>query len=114
MDLTAGEQKLAYLYVGEVAKSIASAAVADTKSGIYNICSDNPIPLKDLVTKIRNKIDKDFVLNFGVLPYRDGQSFYMEGATDKIANNLYKIDTSTFEKHLDETIKYYINIYKNE
>lgn len=51
MDLTPGEQRLAYLYVEEVAKSIASVLNVIGKSGIYNICSDNLISLKDLDDK---------------------------------------------------------------
>ena len=113
MDLTAGEQKLAYLYVGEVAKAIASAAEAEGKSGIYNVCSNNPVPLKELVTMIRNKINPDFQLNFGALPYREGQCFYMEGSTEKLEKNLYHIDTCSFEAHLNETIEYYLNKYRS-
>lgn len=63
MNLTPGEQKLAYLYVGECAKAIEMAIYADNKSGVYNICSDNPTSLKELVTNIRDRINPDFKLN---------------------------------------------------
>lgn len=112
MDLTPGEQRLAYLYVEEVAKSIASVLNVIGKSGIYNICSDNLISLKDLVIKIKNKINPLFKLNFGALPYRPGQCMYMVGDTKRLADNMYKIDTSDFERHLEETIDYYLKYYK--
>lgn len=114
MDLTPGEQKLAYLYVGEVAKSIYSP-IEDKKSqsGVYNICSDNPVPLKTLVTSIRNMVNPAFQLNFGALQYRHGQCMYMEGDTAKLKNNLYSIDTNTFNERLKETVKYYINKYSD-
>lgn len=114
MDLTAGEQKLAYLYVKEVAKAIYSPIEVIGKSGIYNICSDNPIPLKELVIKIRNFINPDFVLNFGALPYRFGQCMHMEGDTTKLKMNLYNIRTSDFSNKLEQTIIYYKNKYQNE
>lgn len=111
MDLTLGEQKLPYLYVGECAKAIASSLDVLGKGGVYNICADNVQPLKDLVRKIRDFINPEFQLNFGALPYRYGQSMFMGGNTEALANNLYKLDTSSFEEHLQETIDYYINYY---
>lgn len=111
MDLTLGEQKLSYLYVGECAKAIEMAICADHKSGIYNICSDNPTPLKTLVTKIRDKVNPNFKLNFGALPYRYGQCMYMEGDTTKLRENIYDLNTSSFEEKLDETILFYLKKY---
>lgn len=114
MDLTAGEQRLPYLYVGECAKAIEMSIEADGKSGVYNVCSDNPTPLKTLVTKIRDKVNPEFKLCFGALPYRYGQSMYMEGDTTALQQNIYTLNTSDFDARLDETIEYYINQYKNE
>lgn len=112
MDLTPGAQKLSYLYVGECAKAIEMAINANHKSGVYNICSDNPTSLRDLVTMIRNKINPNFMLNFGALPYRFGQCMYMEGDTSKLRENIYDLKTSDFEEKLDETIMYYLKKYE--
>ncbi|MDD3944486.1 MAG: NAD(P)-dependent oxidoreductase [Bacteroidales bacterium] len=112
MDLTLGEQRLPYLYVGECSNAVASAIDVEGKCGIYNVCSDNPVPLKVLVTRIRNKVNPSFNFNFGALPYRFGQSMYMEGDTSKLKKNLYKLNTSDFDQRLDETIEYYKNLYK--
>jgi len=111
MDLTPGEQLLPYLYVGECAKAIVSPLQTDDKSGIYNVCADNPRPLKELVTMIKDKVNPAFKLNFGALPYRFGQSMFMGSHTDKLARNLYTLDTSSFETHLQETINHYVNLY---
>lgn len=111
MDLTPGEQRLPYLYVGECAKALASPLTAGDKSGIYNVCADNPQPLKSLVTKIKDQVNPDFQLNFGALDYRFGQSMLMGSSTDKLAANLYTLDTASFETHLQETIQYYRNLY---
>lgn len=112
MDLTPGEQKLAYLYVGECAKAIEMAIQADGKSGVYNVCSDNPQTLKALVTKIRDKINPGFKLNFGAQQYRYGQCMYMEGDTTALRKNIYDLNTASFDERLDETIEYYVNLYK--
>jgi nucleoside-diphosphate-sugar epimerase len=111
MDLTPGEQLLPYLYVGECAKAIVSPLQTDDKSGIYNVCADNPRPLKELVTMIKDKVNPAFKLNFGALPYRFGQSMFMGSHTDKLARNLYTLDTTSFETHLQETINHYVNLY---
>ncbi len=108
MDLTLGEQRLSYLYVGECAKAIMMAIYANGKSGVYNVCSDNPMPLRMLVEKIRNKVNPDFKLNFGALPYRFGQCMYMEGDTAALRKNIYNIKTYDFENKLDMTIEYYL------
>ncbi len=114
MDLTPGEQRLAYMYVGEVARAICSPiSVNKNLSGLYNISSDNPVSLKELVTYIRDMVAPSFKLNFGALPYRLGQCMYMVGDTTKLRQNLYVPDTVTFNEKLKETIEYYINIYSN-
>lgn len=113
MDLTPGAQKLAYLYVGECARAIASVIDAEGKSGIYNVCADNPISLKSLVMAIRDKVNPKFQLNFGALPYRQGQCMYMEGDTTALCQNLYQLHTENFQQRLDDTIDYYVNKYKN-
>lgn len=111
MDLTPGEQRLPYLYVGECAKALVSPLKTGDKSGIYNVCADNPQPLKSLVTKIKDYVNPEFQLNFGALDYRFGQSMLMGSNTDKLAANLYTLDTASFEARLQETIQYYRNLY---
>lgn len=113
MDLTLGEQRLPYLYVGECAKAIGMSIYTTGKAGIYNVCSDNPMSLRELVTIIKDKIKPEFQLNFGAIPYRHGQSMYMEGETKKLRENIYNLDTSSFSTRLDETIEYYKAIYSN-
>lgn len=113
MDLTPGEQHLPYLYVGECANAIVAPINTTDKSGIYNVCADNPQALKQLVTGIRDRVNPCFDLRFGAMPYRYGQSMYMCGDTRKLKDNLYIINTSTFEERLNETIDYYVQLYRN-
>lgn len=114
MDLTPGNQKLPYLYVGECAKALSSPLMTDAKSGIYNVCADNAQPLRELVTTIKDTINPTFKLNFGALPYRFGQSMVMGGNTNALQTNLYHLDTTDFFERLQETINYYIDYYGNK
>ena len=112
MDLTKGEQRLPYLYVGECANAIASPLlVQEDQSGVYNVCADNAQPLRDLVTKIKDAVNPDFQLNFGALPYRYGQSMLMGGDTTALRKKLYQLDTASFDMRLQETISYYKDYY---
>lgn len=113
MDLTPGEQKLSYLYVGECAKAIEMAIEVEGKSGVYNVSSDNPTSLKSLVTFIRDKVKPSFELRFGALPYRYGQCMHMEGDTSTLRSNIYNLNTGNFEQKLVETIDYYVKMYGN-
>lgn len=113
MNLTPGEQILPYLYVGECANAMASTIGASGQSGVYNICADNPMPMKKLVEKIRDRINPEFQLNFGAMPYRYGQSMYMEGDTTKLTSNLYSLNTKDFDSQLDMTISYFVNYFKD-
>ena len=113
MDLTPGNQQLPYLYVGECAKAVVSPLCVNNKSGIYNVCAESPQPLRKLITRIRDEINPNFKLNFGAIPYRFGQSMFMGGCTDALSNNLYKLDTTSFDIRLKETIDYYIKVYSD-
>lgn len=114
MDLTLGEQRLPYLYVGECAKALASPLQVEGQCGAYNICADNARPLRDLVTSIRDAVNPAFQLNFGALPYRYGQSMFMGGDTTALRTHLYTLDTSSFDRRLKETIDYYTTYYGKE
>ena len=81
----------------------------DVDSGIYNISSDDIRTIKSLIENIKNYVNPKFVLNFGALNYREGQSMHMEGDIDKIASQIGKIEFSNFDIALQNTLKYYIN-----
>jgi nucleoside-diphosphate-sugar epimerase len=111
MDFTLGEQKYAYLYVKDFAKAVLEVVKTNACSGIYNVSSSNPLPLKKIITDIRDKINPSFQLNFGKLPYRQGQSMHIEGNVSKFEKWIAKIPSSNFDENLDQTIAYYKKLY---
>jgi hypothetical protein len=38
----------------------------------------------------------------------------MGSHTEKLAQNLYTLDTTSFETHLQETINHYVNLYTKQ
>lgn len=100
MDFTVGEQKYAYLYVKDFADSISKVLNRQGASGIYNLSSDKAISLKDLLLMVREKVNPNFKLNFGRIPYRLNQSMHIEGDTTKFNQTFGCIETSNFEEKL--------------
>lgn len=108
MDLTAGEQQYAYLYVRDLSEIINRMVHKDISSGIYNISSNKIRTLKSLVEIIKKRINSSFNLNFGAVPYRKDQSMHIEGDISKIEGELGELEFTDFHKALDQTVQYYL------
>jgi hypothetical protein len=59
------------------------------------------------VEEIRDKLNPKFQLNFGALKYRDNQSMQMQGAINKLNNQIGNIEFTDFSIAIEKTIKYY-------
>lgn len=108
MDFTAGEQKYAYLYVKDYAEIMRKIITMNVDSGVYNISSNEIRTIRTLIEKIRNHINPKFILNFGALDYRPGQSMHMEGDMEKMHAQIGKIAFSDFDLALQNTLNYYL------
>jgi len=108
MALTPGAQKYAYLYVKDFARIIKAIIVEKCNSGVYNISSNEVQALDSLIKKIKAKVNPEFELNFGALPYRENQSMHMEGDITKISGQIGPINFTNFDVALNETINYYL------
>jgi len=109
MDFTKGEQVYSYLYVRDFANAVSSLVEKQGKSGIYNLCASNKMTLKDILNKVKEKINPDFRLNFGALPYRSNQSMNMTGDSSLFIKNFGDFETFDFNSHLSHLIRYYKN-----
>lgn len=107
LDFTGGEQRYAYLYVGEVAKTIVAAVTTAVEPGVYNLSSPQTITIRELLEKIKTCVHTESRMNFGALPYRPSQSMWMQGDMAK-TNRIYQVDTSHFDAQLKQTVEYYL------
>ncbi|MEI7501825.1 MAG: NAD(P)-dependent oxidoreductase [Paludibacter sp.] len=107
MDFTLGEQKYAYLYAADFAQSVSNVVMKYGPSGVYNVSSSNTQSLKDLLQMIRDQINPDFKLNFGILPYRINQSMHIEGDSTKFNNTFGHINSEDFNDKLERVINSY-------
>ena len=108
MKFTSGEQKYAYLYVKDYAEIMRKIIVHNIESGIYNISSNETKTIKFIIEDIRNIINSEFILDFGALDYRLGQSMHMEGDIQKLCSQIGKIEFSDYNIALQNTLNYYL------
>lgn len=105
-DFTLGEQIYSYLDVSDLTQAISKSIEKEGRSGIYNLTSRHRISIRELVTRIRNKIDKEYQLNFGALPYRKHQPMLVVGSPEKFIKTFSEFEQSSIEKRLPEIIDY--------
>lgn len=110
IDLTAGDQKYAYLYIDDFVKMISKFLQYSPPIGYYNISANNAVSLKDIVSKLKALTGSETILNFGALPYRQDQSFLIQGDMSKF-NRVFGYTENT---PLDLSLQKLINSYNNE
>jgi UDP-glucose 4-epimerase len=109
MDLTAGEQKYAYLYVKDFSELVFNIVNTPIDPGIYNISSPQSRSIRSLIEEIRDFINPTFQLNFGALKYRPGKSMHMQGDMRKLTSQIGEVTFTDFSVALHNTLTYYIN-----
>lgn len=110
MDFTSCEQKYAYMYIKDFSDVVEKIVNGRVVSGVYNLSGNNPIKLKTIIETIRNFVNPNFKLNFGVLPTRSDQSMILAGNTEKIQKQIGVINFTDFNIAIQETIRYYKDI----
>lgn len=114
MDFTGGEQVYSYLYVRDLGDVIARVCTHESAvSGIYNLSSQKQLTLRELIKEIQIRINPNFKLNFGALPYRMGQSMKVIGNSTKFVREFGQIEQTSLSDGLESTIKYYQNYYES-
>lgn len=110
LDFTLGEQKYAYLYVGDFAQAVLKVVeTEDQKYGIYNISSNKAVKLKDIILMIKDILNSKTRLNFGAIPYRVNQPMHIEGDINKFFLAFGSINISDIRHKLEQVIIYYKN-----
>ena len=115
MEFSPGEQQYAYLYIKDLVDAIIRVVVMQgNRSGVYNISGTHPLPLKMLLTLIRDKMNPGFELEFGSLPYRKNQSMVIAGDMSLFNQVFGSFQTTNLEEGLNRIIEYYTSKALNE
>lgn len=110
MDMTPGEQRYAYMYIGDLAEIICNLIKSSASSGIYNLSSKNSVSLKEIVEKIINIIKPlKSQVNFGAMPYRDNQPMLIQGEVSKLEGEIGEFNETSFDTNLKKVVEYIIN-----
>jgi UDP-glucose 4-epimerase len=75
--LTRCEQIWDYLHVDDAAAAVIAAMHARA-SGVFNLGSGRPRPLREIVGMVRDAVDPALPLGFGEVPYRPDQVMHLE------------------------------------
>jgi len=113
VNMTEGKQQYAYLYVKDLSVAVQQIIKTTGNSGIYNISSGAAITLKALVENIRELLGVKSRLNFGAIPYRQGQSMLIQGDATKFNELIGTFEKTTFDTALMDTVNYYQTKFKS-
>lgn len=102
---TPGEQKYSYLYAEDFGYAICNMLGSEGKSGIYNLSQPKCIMSnKEILEAVKTLTMSDIHLNFGAIPYPEGQVMLMDGYVDKYEKAFGEVPYTDFEKGLKDTI----------
>ena len=104
-DTTPGEQKYSYLYAEDFGKAICNMLGSKGKTGIYNL--SQPLCLKsnkEILQAVKTLTKSDIRLNFGAMPYPNGQVMLMDGSVEKFEKAFGEVPYTDFNIALKQTI----------
>lgn len=81
---TLGTNKYDFIDIKELARDIVAASTQDEITGIINVCSGNPVALKDKVESFINEKGLNIKLKYGAFPDRPYDSKIIYGDSTKI------------------------------
>lgn len=105
--LTAGKQKLDYLYVEDAVEAMGRLAKTADVEGVFNLGSGQAYTIRELVEHIRGLIDPTLPLGWGELVYRKGQPMHWQADISKLQNALDWKPHTSLEIGLAKTIEWY-------
>lgn len=102
-----GEQTRDFVYVGDVVKANINACESDY-NGVVNIASGEKLTINRLYEIVRTTLDSNLEPKY--LPERPGDIKHSLADTSNMEKISLKIDSSDFEKQLEETVKWFRSV----
>lgn len=108
ISVTKGVQKMDYIFIEDVISAIFLAINENNMNGIYNLAYGKSYKIKNIILKIKNLINKNFKINFGIKVYRNDENFNIQSDITKLKSLGWKP-----RYNLDLGLKKTVNYYKN-
>lgn len=109
MEFSGGGQQYAYLYARDFAVGVLKVIEAEeNKSGCYNLSGENCLKLTSIISQVRDKMDPNFELRFGALPYRTNQSMVVCGDMTLFNKTFGPLPQTPLEGSIAHTIRFYL------
>jgi nucleoside-diphosphate-sugar epimerase len=81
---TEGRQRWDYLYIDDVAAAILAVAEHPDATGVFNLGSGQPVPVRRIVEAIGDLAAPGLELVFGEIPYQPDQIWHMEADIERL------------------------------
>lgn len=81
--LTPGRQVRDYLHVADVASALWTLAQRNAR-GIYNVCSADPVTIRQVAEMVGNLMGRPELIRFGALEYRPWEPMFIVGDNTKL------------------------------
>lgn len=108
MRMSKGEQQRDFLYMDDAVEALLLAAAKPVAAGsIYNICSDAPLRVIDMVRAILGRMGDPITVDAGALPTRADEIHVVSGNNAAAARDLGWRPRTDLTTGLDKTIRWY-------
>lgn len=102
--LTRCEQVWEYLHVDDAADAFVALVETPDATGLFNVGSGAPSPLRDIVLTLRDLAAPDVEPQFGALPYRPDQVMHLEADITRISQATGWRPRIAFKQGLAQTL----------
>jgi UDP-glucose 4-epimerase len=105
--ITKAEQLWDYIYIDDVIDAIVKIIDKDNISGIFNLGSGQSIELRQIINKVKNLINPNLDIQFGIVSYREDQIMHLESDIDKISKEIKWTPSIKIDEGLKKTVDWF-------
>lgn len=104
---TEGVQLWDYLYIDDVATGILAVATQPGATGVFNLGSGQPVAVRMIVERIRDRVAPGLELVFGEVPYSSTQIWHMEADVSRLKTTTGWAPAVDLDSGLDRTVAWH-------
>jgi UDP-glucose 4-epimerase len=105
--MTPGEQVWDFCFIEDVVDALIRVAQSPNASGIFNLGSGQPVPLKDVANRAGQLLGRPDLVGIGDLPYSPGQVMHLEADVSRLRDVTGWAPVTSLEEGLQRTAAWY-------